>query len=377
VVAAAALAAELYRRAPDQPEARALLRSTLDLLLARYPNLASIDRWRFAAATLAFDEGRYERAVTLFEQVPPDAEQWLDAQLKRVGALRSWAKAETDPDSRLARWQHLKEGADAAAPAVRRALAEASQDDAAALQDMLGVVSVYQAEAQLGLGDASSALATLEGVGDDCSLAADAALIRIEAHAALGRGAEAAQELERLLAVAGPRAGDILAAVLAARRTTPDPQRDLLPVARALDRWLRETTGNDGDRGRLALAAADGYRLAERWSEALGLYAEVLDRHPHALEALLGQAECLFALDDDGLAEAMQLYRRIAESTAGKADDYYWQSQLRMLQILSRTGRNTHRIAPHVQRLRQKDPELGGERFRREFERLQIRHSEN
>ena len=61
-------------------------------------------------------------------------------------------------------------------------------------------------------------------------------------------------------------------------------------------------------------------------------------------------------------------------ATSGKGDEYYWQAQLRMLQILSRTGRNTQRIAPHIQRLRHKDATLGGERFRREFERLQSRH---
>ena len=67
----------------------------------------------------------------------------------------------------------------------------------------------------------------------------------------------------------------------------------------------------------------------------------------------------------------MSIYKRISVGTAGQPGDHYWQSQLRMLQILSRSGRNTHRIAPHIQRLRQIDPGLGGERFRREFERLE------
>jgi tetratricopeptide (TPR) repeat protein len=372
---AATIAAELYRRAPDDPATRSRLRSTVDLLLDRYPNLPSAERWRFAAASLALDEGRHEQAVALLEQVPPNAAQWLDAQLRRAGAVRSWAKAEADPDAVPGRWQQLLAATDAVEPAVRRALAAAGEAETVRLRDDLAVLRVYRAEAQLALGDAPTALETLKGVGDDSSLASDAVLCRIEAHGALGAHAEIERDLERLMAVAGSRAGAILAAMLDARRTVPDAQRELVPVARALERWLR-TAGDDArDRTRLVLAAADAYRRAEYWDEALNLYDRLLARHPHALEALLGRAECLFGLGDAHLADAMQLYKRISGATGGGGGDDYWQAQLRMLQILSRTGRNTQRIAPHIQRLRRKDPELGGVRFRREFERLQAEHS--
>jgi tetratricopeptide (TPR) repeat protein len=375
VVLAATLAAELYRRVPGDAEA-ALLRSTLDLLLDRYPNLVSIDRWRLIAATLSVTERRFERAVILFEQVPPNAGQWLDAQIGRAGALRSWAKDNGDADVAARRWQDVLDAADAVDPAVRRALAvTVDAGQAQDLQDDQAVLAVYRAEARLALGDPSGALEALRDVGDDRTVSADAVLTRIDAYAALGRSDEVEQELGRLLAVAGPRAGDILAGMLAARRETPDAQRDLVPVARALARWLI-TAGDDvRDRARLELAAADAYRQAERWREALGLYDGLLSRHPNAVEVLLGRAECLFALGDDHLADAMELYKRISRATGGRGGDEYWQSQLRMLQILSRTDRNTQRIAPHIQRLRQKDPELGGERFRREFERLQAQHS--
>jgi tetratricopeptide (TPR) repeat protein len=167
----------------------------------------------------------------------------------------------------------------------------------------------------------------------------------------------------------------MLAAMLAARRGAQDAERQLVPVARALVRWLLTANDDVRDRARLELAAADAYRRAEHWREALGLYDGLQSRHPNALEVLLGRAECLFALGDEHLADAMELYKRISGATAGKSDHYYWQSQLRMLQILSRTGRNTQQIAPHIQRLRRRDPELGGERYRREFERLQAEHS--
>ena len=46
-----------------------------------------------------------------------------------------------------------------------------------------------------------------------------------------------------------------------------------------------------------------------------------------------------------------------------------------MLQILDQTGRNTEGIAPHVRRLRAKDPELGGDRYWHEFDALEKKNS--
>ena len=91
------------------------------------------------------------------------------------------------------------------------------------------------------------------------------------------------------------------------------------------------------------------------------------------LQNAFGRAECLF--DKGDYAEAMGLYGRVWGVSVDRGDDHYWQSQLRMLQILSRTNRHTSRIGPQIQRLRQKDPQLGGERFKREFELLQGRDS--
>jgi tetratricopeptide (TPR) repeat protein len=387
---AAAIAEELHRRTPRDPDARSLLRATLDLLLNRYPNMATVDRWRFSAGCLALDEGRHESALGLFEQVTPDAEQWLDAQFGRARVARSWAKAAASPADRRQRCDRALAVIEAVRPVLRQALADAGDGvQAAPLRDRLAALRVFEAEALLSLGEPQQALETLEGVADDCSLAADAVLARIDAYAALGRGGDMERELDRLLEVAPKRAGAILSSMLEARRpavmsllrrdrieeTTALARRDLVPPAAALNRWLASADADGTDRTGLELAAADAYLLAERRHDALRLYDGLLQRRPNALEALFGRAECLFGLGMDREAEAMDLYKRISAATAGAGGEYYWQSQLRMLQILSRTGRNTHRIAPHIQRLRQKDPQLGGERLRRQFERLQAKHS--
>ena len=362
---AATIAAELFDRDPDDPAGHALLRSTLDLLLTRYPNVASVDRWRFTAGRLALAEGRFERALDLFEQVPPDDSRWREAQLGRARAARARARSETDDTQRRSRFLEALEIADAVAPALPEAADE---------------MAVIRAAALLELEEPRRAVETLEGVDT-----MEAILIRIDASAALGLDTQ--RELERLLEVTGAGAGEILAGLIDDRRrpieTLLDQRRfdeaaararaDLVPLATVLDRWL---ASGAADSAGPALAAADAYRLAGRWQEAARLYETLLERQPSAVEALFGRAECLYGLGPQHDTEAMDLYRRIAGS--GRADDRYWQSQLRMLQILVRAGRNTHRIAPYVQRLRRKDPQLGGDRFRPDFERLErARGSDN
>ena len=364
---AATLAAEMYRLLPGDTGHRALLRQVLEVLVGRYPNLARVDRWRYRAGCLALDERRYEAAMDLFESIAPDAADRPIAQYRRAEVLRDWAAAATDPAQRQALARRVLDAVDDAetvAPAHRRSLA------------------LYRAEALLALDDPAAALAALPQ--DDAELDALALSVRIAAYQALGRRDDVALQLQRLVNTTGPRTGGVLAEMMHERQrrilalieqdrkdvATLQAQRELLPIAEAADRWL---TGH-GRNLSLQLAVADAYRLAGRPGDGLRLYDELLVEHANAVEALFGRAECLFALADGRLDQAMDLYRRLAGAAAPARNVHYWQSQLRMVQILSRSGRNTHRIAPYVQQLRRTDPELGGDRFRREFERLQRKH---
>ena len=55
--------------------------------------------------------------------------------------------------------------------------------------------------------------------------------------------------------------------------------------------------------------------------------------------------------------------------------DAWWQATVRTLQILDAVNRNTDRIGPRIQQLRQQDPGLGGERWRRALETLEQKHA--
>jgi len=359
---AATLAAELNRLAPADAAYRDLLREALEVLLDRYPNLARVDHWRYRLGCLALQEGHYDAAAGLFQAVPPNAVDRADALYRRAQTLRAWtasARGRPDQETLARRLLEAVDAADAVTTAPRPSL------------------SVFRGEALLILGDPEGALGALpDGTDADD---APALRVRIEAYRTLGRHDDMTRQLGRLVRMA--EAGPVLAAMIEARRgdvatrverepaagSTAEAQRELAAIAEATDRWLKEHGPNEAIQRR----TADAYRLAARCGDALRLYDDLLTGRPDTLEVVAARAECLFVLEQ--YEQAMALYRRLTAATATKLNDQYWQSQLRMLQILTRTGRNVHRIAPYVQQLRAKDPELGGDRFRREFERLERR----
>ena len=357
---AATLASELNRLTPDDAAYRDLLREVLEVLLDRYPNLARVDHWRYRLGCLALQEGRYDTAAGLFGAVAPDAVDRVDALYRRAQTLRAWtatARVGGDQQTLARRLLEAVDAAEVVTPIPRPSL------------------SVFRAEAYLILADPDGALAALPDGADD----APALRIRIEAYRLLGRHDDMTRELGRLVGMAA--GGPVLAAMIEARRrdvqtlverdpeagSTTEAQRGLAAIADATDRWLNQHGPNEA----VQLRTANAYRLAGRYGDALRLYDDLPTGRPDTLEVVAARAECLFSLER--YEQAMALYRRLTAATATELDDHYWQSQLRMLQILDHTGRNVHRIAPYVQQLRAKDPELGGDRFRREFESLERR----
>ncbi len=366
----AAAAAAHANSGRGDPEAIDLLRRTLDLLLERYPNIASIDRWHYARATLALDAGELQDAIARFGRITRDAPEWRDAQVDRVRAACRWAEAQQTPAQRDRACAELLELADAA----KRDLAGGDPRQAAEL-------ALFAARARLGLGEPERALSLLS---EQDAGGTEVRLVRIEAMEALDRDAEAAVAIGDLAASGDVPAGAMLAEMLRERRRQVEAllddgsaeeaadlaRRRLVPVAEALQVWSAGATSETETAVLLSVAGA--YLLAERFDAARSIYDRLLAAHPNGAEALLGRAECLYGAGDAG-PEAMSLYRRIA-SGADRGTDAWWRSHMRMLQILSLAGRNTHRIAPYIEKLREEDPELGGERYRREFERLQRKH---
>ncbi len=131
------------------------------------------------------------------------------------------------------------------------------------------------------------------------------------------------------------------------------------------------------DLGRLAIASG---RLAEAraWFDAVG----GLQSSDPAVLLGAADARVLAAAASDSartdeaadLAAAMAVYRRLAADREAAGPVRWWTAQLRMLQILDRTGRNLESIGPRIERLRLEDPAFGYPRLQPAFEALAARH---
>lgn len=376
---AAAIAGRQYLASPQDEDAGQLLREALALLLQRYPNLDTVDRWRYLAGRLALTDGRSREALDDLESITPGSEHWADAQVRRAEAMESIARSDPDPASRRAAFRRLVETGEE----IRRALQRAPGARASDLDRLAAI----RAGGFLALEEPAAALDAVAEAGGGSADGIESLPIRIRALWALQRWAEADRLIRQVPQAAGDDAGVMLTELIGAARgevakladrDRPEAaievaHRQLAPCAEVLASWLAARAESRPVPAGLWLAAADALRLAERFAEASRLYDRVLDKHPDALEPLLGRAECLYGMGLDDDAQAMEIFRRIA-SAAAPGSDAYWRSQLRMLQIISRGNRNVARIAPHIEQLRRQDPELGGEQFRREFERLERKH---
>ncbi len=185
-----------------------------------------------------------------------------------------------------------------------------------------------------------------------------------------------------------------------ARPLPADPADPLVLLAAGLEAWLPASPASGGlaasassggpatppavlaiarrDLGRLAIASG---RLAEAraWFDAVGGLQSsdpaVLLGAADARVLAAAASDAATPGDSEDLAAAMAAYRRLAADRDAAGPVRWWTAQLRMLQILDRTGRNPGSIGPRIERLRLEDPGFGDPRLRRAFEALAARHA--
>lgn len=383
----------------DSPDALPVLRDGLELLLRQYPNLPTVNRWRFVAGQVALGGSHYDEALAHFRSVAPRSSHAPQAAYMQARTLSMAAVAATGNERRRDLYLSTLQTAAEAQPILESAMRNDDDvDRTRQLREHLASLQVIEGHAHLALGDAEKALEAVDGLDADGDLrggiVAESMQLRIEAYQSMNRIDDAQREIDRFIAAAPQRVGQVLLPWL---RTVEhevlnlleqhDEQtarelamRQLSPLAERLKRWVELSPHGEPHAEAILPRVADAYRLSHRFEDALALYDRLLAEQPSAAPLLFGRAECLFHLAEQGEAErrlgdAMLLYRRLTTAGPGVGPTLYWQSHLRSLQILDRMDRNTQQIVPQIQRLRQRDRDLGGERFRRAFDELQNKHS--
>lgn len=392
---AATLARDLFERQRSTPDVRQLLDESVSLLLERYPNLRRADRWRYVAGELAVFEQRFDDAAAHFERINSQSEQYLDALFMCGNAAKLAAEAESDRLRRITLNEQAVDEIRQVRQPIENALSsdELSSARRTALQYYLTYLSVFEAQALLELTDAQRALDVLDVVQLDDDLdaeaRADVLLTRIKAYQMLGRSGEAQQEVSSFLDTAPDQISHVLPPLMMEiEREVRELQefgldeeaqarahRELLPLANLLSRWLEANLSAGIDDYQLRRRIAAAFALSGEYEYALAEYERLLARQPNLLSLLLGKAECLYHLGGrQRLAEAIELYKRIGAVERDHGSPTYWQSQVRMLQILDMVGQNTDQIAPRIEQLEQRDPALGGPPWQEQFNALRRKY---
>lgn len=387
------IASELRRKSPTDAEAQSLLREGLAVLLEKYPNLPSINHWRYSAARLAIDESRHDDALHLLQQITPDAAEWPDAHFMQAAAERARALT-APPDDVVGLNRQVIAAIDRVQPIIEASHASAGAERRKALRDYRGLLHVYRAEALLRMNQPQAALqavAAIEREPDVSGLVVGEALrVRINAYQALRQPDDAQRAIEQFASSSPGQVIQVLPSVLAAMRREVETllnigresearelaSRTMLPTAEILEQATHQMNDDDPGSAVIRQHIASAYLLSGRFTEAAARYDRLLRAAPDAAEILLGRAEALFGMrGEQQLAQAMSIYKRLAATGPEHNAEHYWLSQLRMLQILDLVSRNTDQIPPRVERLRQHDANLGGDRFKSGFEALRVKYA--
>jgi hypothetical protein len=115
--------------------------------------------------------------------------------------------------------------------------------------------------------------------------------------------------------------------------------------------------------------------MAGRAKDALDIVNPLVERFPKNAHGLLYKAEAIFALGDKDqlLKEAVPILNKITRDirpTKGVFPPIWWNAMLRRLQINLILGERVEDVPARIQALRINDPNLGGELFKNDFEKL-------
>ena len=363
---AARLSMRLLEATAPDPETISRARSALAMLCERYPELPGVDDWRLAAARLSRQDDDLVAARLFLESITPGVDTRLIAIVELADVLRLQAQAAGDPEPALAAMRQLQlEQGGARSDEIGLAIASLFLD-AGRSSDASGELEVIARE---------ELDAPMQGRYDELMLRSaqgDAGSLVKAAAAVSQRGtSDGGSALLTALRTALERL-DAAARVDGSAPDVATLRRELLPLAEALEQWLRSKDMDDAVAWSLV---ADARRRCGDSSAALVIYDRLLPGNSNAGSILAGRAEALVAAGGpEQLAEAMGLYRRLVSAGMDSNARRWWIAQLRMLEILDMVDQNTDRIAPRIRRLQQQDPSLGGVDTRRAFERLLVKY---
>ncbi len=379
------------------------------VLFEKFPTIEAADNERvyYAYQVLAKSD-RFGEAVDVLEGVPPTHEDYFIAQREVLFNLKKVMDASTKVSDIATAQSRLEQ----AANRVREAVADAPPDLIAEQSERIhntdGWANLMLVDVAIAQGDTEAAVGRLKEFdsqfGDDEELQRESLSRGIAAKAQVGQYREAVTAAQRMMQAFPDNASWVIDQVLSdlqkrarqlrqmASETLVQSEKDqLLTQAQGISRtavdlsqllldWAITQGYNEDEMLPYRLSLADAMRLSGNTDQAMKWLQPLVASYGDNASVMHAMGECLYAAgDDESLIKAANQYYDVLIAALETEDHpdlrrIWWNAWMRRLQISDALGDGADEIPLRVRQLAMMYPDLGGEPFRSELNRLAVKH---
>ena len=375
------------------------------VMFDKFPTCDAADNERvYYAFHVLSQRGRYEEAVAILSQAPPNHPSYFEARREMLVNLKAILDQGDKPLDQESAVRRLVETATALLREIDQ-LRSPTPDS----HKTKGWAKLMLVDAALARNEIDKALNQLEGFEkefeDEPDLVRQALQRGIVALAQADRFDDVVIRAEKMMEMFPDDASVVIDDVLTdldrqieslraqavETLVTDEAQRfrdrairtarSAEQLARLLRDWALKQDLNAQEMLFYDLLLAKAVRMAGKPDGAIDLLKPILEQFPNDPTILHQMAEALYSKGDEtSMVEAGNAYYDTLIAGLDGQDDpelkrLWWNAWMRRLQISDRIDQGTDVIALRVRQLEITDPSLGGEPFRSEMKRLELKHA--
>lgn len=379
---------------------------TVAVLFEKYPTSKTADNERlYYAASVLIPRGAFSEAAEVLSKIPAGHPDYFAAQRERLLATKEqWAHT-TDPAEKDALLRQLTRAVKMVLDTTASPPAGTPDEQLQVVHNTRGWAKLVEADIALAQDHAADAAQALEGFEDrfqdDPDLIREALARRVLAQAHSGQFGRAVDEAKTMMLRFSDEAAPVIDEVLtdldqridALRKRAADTlishekaalekkSQDLASAAEMLAQllldWATAQQYTEDELVPFHLILIKAMRLAGKPDGAVQRLRPLLEDYPDDSELIHHMGESLFAIGSEpALLEAAGYYDRLINGMAPPYPSIWWNAWLRRLQIMAKLNQSIEDIPLCIRSLKLTDPNLGGEPYLSEFNRLAVRYGQ-
>ncbi len=397
---------QLYSLDQKPPNTAEAYERTAELLFNQFSTSDAADNERvyYAFYHLA-PQGRYAEAAKVLEKLPKGHPQYFEAQRERMISLKKVFDDAQDNQEKEATAHQVIKSARLVIDEARSLPFGADAQQVQTAREAHGWARLILADLAISRGNTDEALRQLDGFDEqfkqEPDLVREALAKGIVALAQTGKYEQLVFNAKKMMEMFPNDAAAVIDGVLTdltgrierLRRESQTVKIERKKIemtqqatafgeaarmlAELLLDWAVRQKMSDEDLLPFKLLLAKAMRMAGKAQGALDILEPLLAQSTDDIDLIHNTAETLFAVGDQpSLIEAASMYDRLISGLSPPYPPMWWNAWMRRLQVMDRLNQSASDIPLRVRALGFTDPNLGGEPYRSEFKRLELKHSQ-